>query len=213
MAGFSKNIRHSAPRAPLLRHSNLERAQLYPIPRHSGWSIATLPESVLQVDRKQKTDYSKLFIRRKWRAQLFALLFVFMQTHALPHFSPPETPDSLAETSGVGYFFDEKWRRAIKTATDSGNCGIFQKIPPAGMTRGGAIRSAGMRRESGKWRRATVFCVLCTCNLHGAEPLCTVFCQLASPYLSRRKARASATLASSCTIRAAAATNRAGVGC
>ena len=49
---------------------------------------------------------------------------------------------------------------SINQRTDPGNCGIFQKIPPAGMT-----------EEGGKRRGAPCDCVLRTCDLHGAELL------------------------------------------
>ena len=62
-----------------------------------------------------------------------------------------ETPDSfIKEASGVVYLH-RKWREVIKTATDSGHCGIFQKIPPARMT--------DMRKV------ARSYCLLYSCNL------------------------------------------------
>ena len=94
---------------------------------------------------------------------------------------------SRGKLPGWAVFFCGKWRGAVKTATDSGNCGIFQKIPPARMTgQGEGGCGAGMIKEAGSGVELCilVYCALSTCN--GAELLATVFCALAT-YMAERE--------------------------
>ena len=98
--------------------------------------------------------------------QPFCFDFLFSckrrRAHAFHH---PRSQDSfIKEASGGGLPLIGLYPYFAKSCTDSGNCGIFQKIPPAGMT-GGC--GAGMTKEAGS----------------GAELLCTVYLLLATCYL------------------------------